>query len=143
MVSGTGSHSIKNLMDPSLVGKTVFSFCITLVNAAHYTGVLEKMLKEIKDLDFDEEAIKEYKTKAKKGCRPLQGHGFHSTISVLGKFTPPPQKKKKHLMLPQSSCKSSCFRRVHAKDHASPEFMLPEGPCRAHGCYLGDPLPRR
>ena len=148
------ADSIKNLMDSSLVGKTVFSFCITLVNAAHYKGLLEKMLEEIKDLDFNDEAIKDYKAKAKQAADAFKAMGLiqpyrpwessppprvhaspefmllQSSCSALGKFIPPPE-----FMLPQSSCFS--------KVHASPEFMLPQSSCRAHGCYLRDPLPRR
>ena len=133
------ADSIKNLMGSSLVGKTVFSFCSALVNAAHYKGLPEAMLNELKATNFDEQKISDYKTKTKEAADSFKALGFIQPCWSLSSSCFPRVHASPEFMLPQGSC----FPRVHAKAHASPEFMLPESSRRAHGCYLGDPLPRR
>ena len=125
------ADSIKNLMGSSRVGKTVFSFRITLANAAHYKGVLEKLLEEIKDLDFDEEATKDYKTKAKRAADSFKAMGFIQPYRSWESSSPPPKK----IMFPTSSC----FPRVHASPEFMQKIMLPQSSCfpRVHAELMG------
>ena len=113
------ADSIKNLMDSSLVGKTVFSFCSALVNAAHYKSLLEGMLEEIKATNFDEQKILDYKIKAKEAADSFKAMGFIQPCWSLSSSCFPRVHASPEFMLPQSSCKSLCFPRVHA----SREFM--------------------
>ena len=56
--------NIKNLMDSSLIGRTVFGFCAHLVNASQYKATLEKLLDDLKDAGISAESVDVYKKKA-------------------------------------------------------------------------------
>ena len=60
------ADSIKNLMESSQAGRTVFSFCSLLVTASHYKSQLDTMLRELKLNGFKKEEIAKFKTKAQK-----------------------------------------------------------------------------
>jgi hypothetical protein len=62
------ADSIKNLMESSSVGRTVFSFCSQLVNASHYKAMLDSMLLELKASGFKECEMEKFKVKAQKAA---------------------------------------------------------------------------
>jgi hypothetical protein len=70
------ADSIKNLMESSVVGKTVFSFCSQLVNASHYKMLLERMLADIKRDGWSEIAIDLYRGEAQKAADSFKAMGF-------------------------------------------------------------------
>ena len=70
------ADSIKNLMDSSAVGKTVFSLCSQLVNASHYKMLLERMLAEVEAAEFDEQVLAKFKEDAQKAADSFKALGW-------------------------------------------------------------------
>jgi hypothetical protein len=62
------SDSIKNLMESSNVGRTVFSFCSQLVNASHYKAAVDSLLDDLRAEKFTDEAMATYKDKAQQAA---------------------------------------------------------------------------
>lgn len=78
------ADSIKNLMDSSTVGRTVFSFCSQLVNASHFKKNLEDMLEQLKKGGIDDQSVEDFKEKAKKAADSFKARGGAKTRCLFG-----------------------------------------------------------
>lgn len=73
------ASSIKNLIESSLVGRTVFSFCSQLVTASHYKKRLDELLARLQAAGFSSAAMDDFKQDAQKAADDFKAMGLHAT----------------------------------------------------------------
>lgn len=74
--------SIKNLMDSSQIGRTVFSFCSQLVSASTYKVEIEKFLAELKEQGITEQTVATFKSKAQKAAEEFKAISSNPPLTL-------------------------------------------------------------